>query len=242
MTGNSRLATLWVYGENSVKHLYPLHKMQYRFRLIFACLATVACSERASDKIDSARADSITRARQDSINRTLPGYVVDSIRPIEEELRRFRAAVGGDSATALAGGATSRAALVRQFIGALAEADTIKLRRMMVTPREFSDLIYPESPYTRPPYRQAPGLVWSQIEASGSTGLTRMLRRLGGQPLTYVAHECDGEPEAYGSTKIWKGCTVRMRSGSGEVAAGRLFGSIVERDGHFKFVNYANDF
>ena len=189
--------------------------MQYRYGLILACLATVACSERASDKIDSARADSIARARQDSINRMRPGYVVDSIRPIEEELRRFRGAVGGDSATALSGGATSRTALVRQFIGALAAADTIKLRRMMVTPREFSDLIYPESPYVRPPYRQAPGLVWSQIESSGTTGLTRLLRRLGGQPLRYEAHECVGEPDSYGSIKIWKGCSIRMTSSTG---------------------------
>ena len=202
----------------------------------------IACSERATDKVDSARADSIARARQDSVNRTLPGYIVDSIRPVEEELRRFRAAVGGESTTALAGGATSRAALVREFIEAVAAADTTKLRRMVLTPREFSDVIYPESPYVRPPYQQPPGLVWSQMEASGTTGLTRLLRRLGGQPLTYLAHECVGEPESNGSNKIWKGCTVRITNAAGDTATAHLFGSIAERDGQFKFVTYANDF
>lgn len=216
--------------------------MEFRYGFIVACLAATACSERAPEKVDSARTDSIARARQDSINRTLPGYVVDSIRPIEEELSRFRAAVGGDSATELAGGATSRAALVRQFIVALAAADTIELRRMMLTPREFADLVYPESPYTRPPYRQAPGLVWSQIESSGTTGLTRLLRRLGGQPLRYVAHVCRGQPQSQGANKIWQGCAVRMLNAVGQTVTARLFGSIIERDGEFKFVNYANDF
>lgn len=216
--------------------------MHYRYGFVLACLATTACSERAIDKVDTARADAIARARQDSVNRALPGYVVDSIRPVEEELRRFRAAVGGDSTTALAGGAASRAALVRQFVDAVAAADTIRLHRMMITPCEFSDLIYPESPYLRPPYQQAPALVWSQIEASGTTGLTRLLRRLGGQPLRYEAHQCRSEPEAYGSNKIWRGCSLRIRTAAGETATARLFGSIVERKGQFKFVNYANDF
>lgn len=216
--------------------------MPNRNALLFACLAATACSDRMPDKVDSARADSIARARQDSINRTLPGYVVDSIRPVEEELRRFRAAVGGDSVTALAGGADTRDELVRKFVEAVAAADTIGLRTMAVTAREFSDLIYPESPYTRPPYRQAPALVWSQIEASGTTGLTRLLRRLGGQSLRYVSHECTGKANIQGSSSIWSGCAVRITSSAGEMANGRLFGSIIERDGQFKFINYANDF
>ena len=224
------------------RFLDSIQQMQYRYRFLFVCLATIACGDRALDKVDSAHADSIARASQDSVNRTLPGYIVDSIRPVEEELRRFRAAVGGDSATVLAGGATSRAELVRQFIEAVATADTIKLRRMMLTPREFSDIVYPESPYTRSPYQQAPGLVWSQIETSGTTGLTRLLRRLGGQSLRYISHKCSDEPEIQGSSRIWKGCTIQMRSPTGEAGSGRLFGSIVEREGHFKFINYANDF
>src|SRR5688572_3108316 len=79
---------------------------------------------------DSVLADSIARARQDSINRRLPGYVVDSILPVEEELRRFRLAVReqgastgtdtNDIVTALTSGSDSREALVRRFIKALA--------------------------------------------------------------------------------------------------------------------------
>ncbi|MEO8575423.1 MAG: hypothetical protein ABI556_01925 [Gemmatimonadales bacterium] len=216
--------------------------VQNRYVLLVTCFAAIACSERTSNSVDSARADSIARSRQDSINRTLPGYVVDSIRPVEEELRRFRRAVGGDSARALTGGATSREQLVRQFIDAVATADTMKLRQMVVTPREFSDLIYPESPNVRPPYLQPPGLVWSEIESSGATGLTRLMRRVGGQKLRYLGHDCVGDAERYGLSRIWKGCTVRVQSTDARIVTGRLFGSIVERDHRFKFLSYANDF
>src|SRR5512138_1154903 len=50
---------------------------------------------RRSAAADSTSADSIERARQDSINRSQPGYVVDSARPPEEDLRRFRDVLGG---------------------------------------------------------------------------------------------------------------------------------------------------
>jgi len=100
---------------------------------------------------DSIRTDSVARARQDSINRTLPGYVIDSILPVEEELRRFRGALGGDSATRFAGGSDSREALVRRFVKALVANDTSELVAMVIHGREFADLYYPESPYTHPP-------------------------------------------------------------------------------------------
>ena len=60
--------------------------------------------------------DSIARARQDSINRALPGYVVDSILPIDEEIRRFAARIGGDPVTSFAHASASREALVRRIV------------------------------------------------------------------------------------------------------------------------------
>lgn len=192
------------------------------------------------------------RARQDSINRTRPGYVVDSILPVEEELRRFRVALrergapNGSgtkaSVTALTSGSNSREALVRRFIKALVKNDSSDLRAMRLTAREFADLVYPESPYTRPPYRQSPALVWNQIQNPSASGLTRLLRRLGGQPLAYVDHSCDRKPERQGDNRIWTGCTVGLMDTSSDTIRHRLFGSIIERDGRFKFVSYSNEF
>ena len=191
---------------------------------------------------DSARADSIARARQDSINRATPGYVIDSIRPVAEELTRFRTELGGRSVARFADGSESRDALVRRFMASLSRNDTNELRRMALQPREFADLVYPESPYTRPPYRQSPALVWYQIENGSSAGFTRLLRRLGGMPLRYLDSKCDAKPDRQGRNSIWTNCTVRIVGQKRDTTPHRLFGSIIERDGVFKIVSYRNEF
>jgi hypothetical protein len=216
--------------------------------LVAILLATAGCtasdvqSETPRTSADSVRSDSIARARQDSINRAQPGYVIDSILPVEEELRRFRAALPGDSATALTGGSPSREALVRRFVHALAANDTADLQRMAVRGREFADLYYPESPYTRPPYRQSPALAWSLIQNPSTSGLTRLVRRLGGKSIVYVSHRCDPKIAHEGRNVRYAGCLVRIVDERGDTVTKRYFGSILERDGQFKFLSYTNQF
>jgi hypothetical protein len=217
----------------------------HRF-LLATILAAIACAgtEKTAQQIaaDSVRANSITRARQDSINRASPGYVIDSILPVEEELRRFRTAIGGRPVTAFSGASGSREALVRRFMKALAADDTVDLRAMALNAREFADLVYPESPYTHPPYRQSPALVWNQIQNPSAAGFTRLVRRLANQPLQYVNHKCDARPDRQGHNLIWTNCSVLLRVANGATESHRLFGSIIERDGRFKIVSFTNEF
>ncbi|HEX7981460.1 MAG TPA: hypothetical protein VF461_22810 [Gemmatimonadaceae bacterium] len=189
---------------------------------------------------DSARADELRRARQDSINRTLPGYVVDSIFPVEEELRRFRKALGGDSALVFNGGSPSRDALIRRFVTALAASDTNEFRNMVVHGREFADLYYPVSPYSRAPYRQPPQLAWSLIQNPSTDGLTKLLRTMGGKPITYVAHKCDPKVVREGRITRYSGCIVQIADAKGDTTTRLMFGSIVELGGVYKFLSYTN--
>jgi hypothetical protein len=212
-------------------------------------LLCAACSSGPKDaagtiaiasSLSAAQADSVARARQDSTNRAQPGYIVDSILPIEEDVRRFRAAVGGIAVSALAEAAPSRDALVAQFAAAVSERDSVALRSFAISPREFIDLVYPSSPYTKPPYRQSPSLLWSQIQLPSGSGLGRLLDRLGGRPLRVEALSCPGAPEQQGDNRLHANCTVRFASGDAPLRDGRLFGTILERRGRFKFVSFAN--
>jgi len=215
---------------------------------IFASALAAACAEpRASaiartggDSLASQRADSLERARQDSINRAQPGYVVDSILPVEEEVRRFRAAIGGAAVFQLAGGASSTKALLDRLSRAVTAADTSALRELALSAREFIDLVYPSSPYTKPPYHQSPGLLWRQIQLPSTSGARRLLARHGGEPMRITALRCQGRPESQGANRLYVGCTVRFSSGAAALREGRLFGSIIERGGQYKFVSYAN--
>ncbi len=187
--------------------------------------------------VGSARAQSQGR----SSPYALRGRVVDSVRSIDEELRRFRASVPV-APKRLVGGASSKSALIRRFVAALAGSDTTALVRMALTRGEFAYLTYPSSPYMRPPYRQSPEIVWLLLGTEHDKGFTRLLRRLGGQELGYLGHRCDVEPLREGRNRIWRGCVSRVRLATGDTLEARLFGAIVERDGQFKFASYATDF
>ena len=216
--------------------------------LLLAFVAASGCKGRDIKAIaeravaDSVHTDSVARARQDSINRAQPGYVVDSIFPVEEELRRFRKAVGGDSAVAFLGGSPSREALVKRFLAALSASDTADMRSMAVRTREFADLYYPESPYAKPPYHQPPDLAWSLIQNPSADGIKRLLDRFSGKQLVYISHACDPKVQHDGRTTRYTGCLVTVIEPTGSEVTRRYFGSIVERDGQFKFLSYTNQF
>jgi hypothetical protein len=162
---------------------------------------------------------------------------VDSIFPIEEEIRRFRARVEG-SADALTGGSASRDELVRRFMAALAAGERAAFDSMAISPAEFIHLYYPHTRFTRRPYEMAPGLVWFQLENYGSRGLSRALERFGGRDLNFSGYTCETLTEE-GPNRLHGGCAVQIQDhdrGSGSIP---LFGQILERDGRFKFINYA---
>ncbi|MDP1859792.1 MAG: hypothetical protein Q8K82_14055, partial [Gemmatimonadaceae bacterium] len=127
--------------------------------------------------MSAGRADSIARARQDSVNRSQPGYVVDSILPPAEALRRFTADVSFPPTT-FANGASSRDALVRTWVRALESNDSLALIRTAMNRPEFAFLVYRTSPHAAPPYNQAPALMWMQLSNASLKGFRRSLQRL----------------------------------------------------------------
>ena len=166
------------------------------------------------------------------------GYV-DSARTIEDDVRRFRAAL--PPVTSLTGGATHRDTLIVRFLAALQRGDTAAVRNMVLSRAEFAYLYYPESPYSRPPVQQAPALTWFLLLQESQKGITRVFDRYSRRPLHYVRHACEASPRADGSFRFWDRCAITYRD-AGTTVTRRLFASIVERDGHFKFMSYANDF
>ena len=181
-----------------------------------------------------------SHAVEDTSYRLRPGYIVDSVRPIEVELERFRADLGPAPA-ALAGGAASMAELLSRFARAIEARDTTSLQRMQISAAEFAWLIYPSSPFTKPPYRETPQMVWAQLRM-GDVGLKRLVERRGGSPLRIVSRQCDPEPLIEGDNRLWRRCEVRTVGASGDTLSERLFGVVIERAGHFKFASYQNQY
>ena len=170
-----------------------------------------------------------------------PGDKIDSILPMTEYVRRFR--VGVDAPAALRGGATTRDALARDYLAALARRDTTALAGMLVSRGELAWLIFPDHRYAAAPYELDPAILWGQLTHANSKGLTRAMQRYGGVPMALLALECsrDTLQLTRGPARLWGPCTVRYRAGDSTLTR-RLFGSILERDGRAKFLSYANEF
>lgn len=168
-----------------------------------------------------------------------PGRIVDSIFPIEEEIRRFRE--GLPEVTAFSGGAPSRDALVERFVEVVESGELQPLAELLLTRSEFGYLYYPHTIYTAPPYELPPALLWFQMENLSSRGLTRLSQRLAGNPLHLTGYSCEEPPLVQEANTVWNECRLAMDPPDGEPYDIRLFGSIVERDGVFKFVSYSSE-
>jgi hypothetical protein len=140
----------------------------------------------------------------------------------------------------LAGGASSFDALVAAFVAALEDRDVRSRGELVISPEEFAYLYYPTTRYTRRPYEMSPALVWFQLENYASRGLNRALARHGGRPLQAIGHTCPDTAAEEGANRVWHGCVVRRLDEAGDTVNTSLFGAILERDGRFKFINYAN--
>jgi hypothetical protein len=120
---------------------------------------------------------------------------------------------------------------------ALADRDTAGLDRLQITREEFAFLYYPDSKMSRPPYQLDPQTMWMQIQSQRDRGFRRLVVQYGGRKFRIRGLEC-APPDRQNAVVIHQ-CAVRTK-GMADTTAKQLFGSIIERDGRFKFVGYAN--
>jgi hypothetical protein len=187
-----------------------------------AAFVFVAACDRPAPAADSARAYP-------------PGYVVDSIHPPEEALRRFRA--GTDSVSELAGQPSLRE-LLAEFRRAAAARDTVALRAIALNQQEFAWLVYPESRLSRPPYRQPPEIAWMVLRQASDGGLRKLVARA--PTMSLLAARCPDSTQVEGRMRTISGCTVRVQTPD-NVRDMRLFGRVVELNGRWKILGYDGD-
>jgi len=123
---------------------------------------------------------------------------------------------------------------------AMNRGDSLALRAMHMDRSEFGYIYFPATKFATDLYALPPGLVWFRITAGSNQGLTRASKILKDRGAEYHGHSCDELPEESGTYTLWTECVVRLRLPGQEVVSERLFGSIMEDEGRFKFVSYAN--
>jgi hypothetical protein len=176
----------------------------------------------------------------DTVATAQPAGVVDSVFPMSVMLERFRAGIAEPAG--LTSGADGRDALVEAVVRAMEASDTAAFERLAVSMAEWAWLYFPTSVQAGPPYELPPALAWFQLQEGNRIGLLRALERLGGRKLDYRGYTCDPEPTVEGVNRVWIGCMVTLGRDGEEPAPVRIFSAILERDGRFAILSFANDF
>jgi hypothetical protein len=164
--------------------------------------------------------------------------VVDSFVPREVALRKFQQNL--TPVAQLASAYPSRDSLLAAFVRALSASDTAALAGMAVSRAEFAYLYYPTTPQGMPPYDLEPGLMWHLMTQRSERGIRRALAVYGGRPLHLLGHDCGSESSKEGGNIVVGPCTVRLRDQAGQGVSVRLVTQIMERDGRYKVLSYAN--
>lgn len=166
--------------------------------------------------------------------------VVDSVLPMNEAIRRFRADL--PAVTEMTGGTRSQNELVRQFMLAVQHNDTGTVRRLHISRAEYAYLYFPSSRYVNEPYLQSPSVAWFLNAQSSDKGIARVMQRLGGHDIGWTAYAC-AEQAREGDNSFYRACMVEYLDPQTKTRISRrLFGAIIARGGQHKFLSYANDF
>jgi hypothetical protein len=75
---------------------------------------------------------------------------------------------------------------------------------------------------------------------SSNERLPKALARLGGTTVSLVQLRCPDSATVEGKNRLHQQCALRLRAGATTLPEGRWFGTILEREGRFKFIGYAN--
>jgi hypothetical protein len=186
------------------------------------------------------RSDGVLIASAESL-RKVPGYVVDSIFPPAEALRRFRDASGPGRPTRLSDGDTTVLALFTGYVDALRARDSLAVLRFALTRPEYAWLYFDGSP------EQQSGLVpqaaWALMESRSNVGLGRAAGRVSALGSTrVVSATCGPTNVALPAAELIGPCTVVLESADGTRTPLPLSRMVMRRDGRVKLVSFANDF
>ena len=81
--------------------------------------------------------------------------------------------------------------------------------------------------------------MWAQIMRPSVAGFGRLMRERGGTRLEYQGVSCRATPTVEGVNRVWTECELRL-TGTRDTVTEAWFDSIIERNGQFKIVSYAN--
>jgi len=142
------------------------------------------------------------------------------------------------------GGAASLDELILRFLEALRTRDTDALEALRLTRDEYVHLVMPgHVPPGEPPQRLSPEAAeyfFQVMDAKSRQFRSALVQRFGGRPLELREIGFEKGVARYAGHRAHRRAALRLREADGSVIELRT-GSVVERDGRFKFASYIRD-
>jgi hypothetical protein len=141
----------------------------------------------------------------------------------------------------LEGAAGSLDELLRTVERGLAESDTVRLYDLMISEREYRDILFPAFPVSHPPIDAPFETVWILQYSDSYRGLRRLLERYSGRDVRVTAIRFDEPDQDFVNFILHETSRVDVTVDGEPVRNVRLFGSVIQIGGQWKVLTYPDD-
>ncbi len=131
--------------------------------------------------------------------------------------------------------------MARAVVRGFAEKDLEALRELALTEAEFTDLVWPKLPASRPERNLPLDYVWKDLAGKSDANLRARLAGWEDRGFVLVSVTFTGEVTDYGTFKVHRDSQLELRDHNGQEQSGRLFGSMIEHRGRYKVFSYVVD-
>jgi hypothetical protein len=166
-----------------------------------------------------------------------PGYVPPDDPEWESVVRGKREGAPPTDAV-LEGGYPSADALAAAILDAVNAEDAERLDKMRVTFREFSEIMWPEFPDSRPVVNLPVTEAWGFVVRASLTGARRGVHDWSGKGLRFEGISYADGLMPYTNFSLYKGVRIHATTRGGEPVVVDFVGSFVERLGRWKVYTY----
>jgi hypothetical protein len=135
----------------------------------------------------------------------------------------------------------SAAETAEAFLDALAADDFERMRTTALSEREFSDVVWPELPSSRPDRNLPLDYAWRDLNQKSWGSLRRVSHRHGGKRYRLERVEFLGETTEYVTFAVHREARLLLIGEQGERLRLSLFGSMIERGGRWKLFSFVTD-
>ncbi len=167
-----------------------------------------------------------------------PGYVPPN-DPEADAVRTGKRVVGKIDLP-FTGGESTPERLAIRILAAVEASDMNALQALRVNADEFTQILWPEFPQSRPITNAKVGDVWFFLDQRCHGGISAGLTDWGGQKLELLGLTYEVGRAPYTNFTLYDGVRLHVRAESGEEFALKFVGTLAERNGVWKVYAYTD--